>query len=257
MNPIIKFENISVSFNDYPVLENITFSIDEKDFFVIMGPNGGGKTTLLKVLLGLTKPEKGQVTILSKEQRISHLIGYVPQFSSSDREFPINVWDTVLLGRLGKKGLFQRFNDDDHKKTGQALQKVGMQDFKNKQIGLLSEGQRQRVFVARALASDPEILILDEPTASIDKQMSNNIYELLNELKKQITIILVTHDLGTVSGYVTKLACLNRKLYFHNSKELDNKDFEEAYGCPFELVAHGVPHRVYKSHAKGDQDAGI
>jgi zinc transport system ATP-binding protein len=250
MNPVIELKNIYVKYEKQSVLEDISFVVEENDFFTIVGPNGGGKTTLLKVLLGLMKPVKGSVKIGDGKNNASELIGYVPQFSKSDRSFPIDVWETVLLGRLNKQKWFSRFNSEDKRLTEHVLDVVGMLDLKNAQIGELSEGQRQRVFIARALVSEPEILLLDEPTTSVDECIKHNIYDLLNELRKKMTIVLVTHDLGAVSSYITKLACLNRKLYFHNNNELNNEDFEEAYGCPFELVAHGVPHRVYHQHNK-------
>jgi zinc transport system ATP-binding protein len=250
MNEIIRLTDVSVNYGEIPALENITLSVFQHDFLGIIGPNGGGKSTLLRVLLGLVKPSSGTVSIFENQpEQARSQIGYVSQLYSFDRDFPVNVWDVVMMGRYSKAGIFNRYSSDDKKATEKALIRVGMRDYACKQIGKLSGGQQQRVFVARALASEPSLLLLDEPTASIDSTMQAEFYELLAELKKSITIILVSHDIGAVSVYVDKIACLNRQLYYHGSKEITPEILEATYKCPVQLIAHGtVPHRVLKEH---------
>jgi zinc transport system ATP-binding protein len=246
---LIKLEDVWVYYEDVPVLEGVNLSIDEDDFLGIIGPNGGGKTTLLKVILGLVKPSRGEVAVLGgAPERNRKFIGYVAQYSMFDRDFPINVWDVVLMGRCGKVGLVKRFSDEDKKIALEALETVEMLDYKDRQIGRLSGGEQQRVFIARALVAEPRILLLDEPTAGIDMPMQTEFYELLARLKQRIAIVLVSHDISAVSVYVDKIACLNRQLYYHGSKEIGPEVLEATYKCPVQMIAHGVPHRVLKEH---------
>jgi zinc transport system ATP-binding protein len=247
---IVRLQNIWVSYGDVPALEDVTLSIFQHDFLGIIGPNGGGKSTLLKVLLGLVKPDSGDVRIFGNppEQARSR-IGYVSQRPSFDRDFPASVRDVVMMGRYVRAGLFHRYSRMDRYAAEKALARVGMQGYDNKQIGHLSGGQQQRVFVARALVAEPELLLLDEPTASIDPTMQTEFYELLDELKKSLTIVMVSHDIGAVSVYVDKIACLNLQLYYHGSKEITTEILEATYKCPIQLITHGtVPHRVLKEH---------
>jgi zinc transport system ATP-binding protein len=246
---LVKLENIWVHYDGMPILAEINLSVKREDFLGIIGPNGGGKTTLLKVILGLVKPSRGEVTVLGgAPEQNRKFIGYVAQHSMFDRDFPINVWDVVLMGRYGKVGLLKRFNDEDKKIALKALETVEMLDFKDRQIGRLSGGQQQRVFIARALVAEPKLLLLDEPTAGIDMPMQAEFYELLARLKQRMAIVLVSHDISAVSIYVDKIACLNRRLFYHESKEISAEDLEAVYQCPVEMIAHGVPHRVLKEH---------
>ena len=246
---VIRLEDVWVQYDGLPVLEGINLSLKEQDFLGIIGPNGGGKTTLLEVLLGLIEPTCGQVRILgrsAKEGRRS--IGHVPQYTKFDHDFPISVWDVAMMGRLGRRGLFRRYTQDDKRMVAEALHQVEMLELKDRQIGQLSGGQRRRVYIARALASDPKILLLDEPTASVDSRVVGNVYELLQNLNQRVTIILVSHDIGVVSSYVKTIACLNRRLIYHASKEITPEMLEAAYHCPVDLIAHGTPHRVFEQH---------
>lgn len=247
---VVKLEDVWVQYNGVPILEGINLNIEQDDFLGIIGPNGGGKTTLLKVVLGLIHPSHGKVSILDKPPEKSRSrIGYVPQHNLFDREFPISVWDVVLMGRYGKAGLFRRYNSEDKRTTQDALQTVGMLDYKDRQLGKLSGGELQRIFIARALVSEPKLLLLDEPTASVDPAMQTEFYELLERLKQHMAIVLVSHDISAVSIYVDKIACLNRQLYYHGSKELTPEILEATYKCPVQMIAHGVvPHRVLKEH---------
>ncbi len=246
---IVKLEDVWVLFDGVSVLEEVNLSINQHDFLGIIGPNGGGKTTLLKVILGLLKPSRGQVSVFGHTpERGREFVGYVPQYSLFDREFPVNVLNVVLMGRLKHAKRFKRYSEEDKEIAYEALETVGMHDFKDAQIGKLSGGQQQRIFIARALVAERKLLLLDEPMASVDSPMQTELYELFEKLRQQMAIVLVSHDISAVSIYVDKIACLNRKLFYHNTKELTAEDFEATYQCPVEIIAHGVPHRVLREH---------
>ncbi len=248
-NEIVKLENIWVKYDGVVVLEDVNLTIESTNFFGIIGPNGGGKTTLLKVLLGLVKPSSGIVTVLGENPKISRKrIGYVPQHGSFDVNYPINAWEVVMMGRIAKRRIGHRFKEEDKKVAEHSLEVVEMLDFKDRQISKLSGGQQQRIFIARALASNPEMLLLDEPTASVDKHMQTDIFELLKRLSSTIPILMVSHDVGVMSVYVDKVACLNKRMFYHDSGEITSEMLDEAYTCPVEMIAHGVPHRVFKEH---------
>jgi zinc transport system ATP-binding protein len=250
---IVKLKNVGVDYNGTPVLENVNLTVEFGDFLAIIGPNGGGKSTLLKVILGLIIPDRGTATVLGRPADRNHSgIGYVPQYAFFDREFPITVREVVLTARYHKKWFPGRYNSEDKKIAEEVLQTTEMTEYADRQIGQLSGGQQQRVFIARALATGPELLLLDEPTASIDPDMKAEFYKLLARLKKEMSIILVSHDISAVSIYVDMIACLNRRLIYHGSKKITPETLEETYGCPVQLIAHGdVPHRVLKEHDKG------
>ena len=237
---VILLKDVWVHYDSIKVLEGINLTLRQHDFLGIIGPNGGGKSTLLKVILGLIKPSRGTIRVLGDTPQNSRkYIGYVPQYSLFDPDFPMSVWDVVLMGRLGQAGLFKKYSKHDKKMALDALTMVDMLEYKDRQIGNLSGGQRQRVFIARALAANPKLLLLDEPAAGIDTLVQTEFYELLEKLKTKMTIIMVSHDIGAVSVYVDKIACLNNKLFYHDSKELTAEDLEAAYQCPVELIAHG------------------
>jgi zinc transport system ATP-binding protein len=245
----LKIENVTVRFNGFPILQNINLEISENEFLGIIGPNGGGKTTLLKVILGLIKPAAGKISIFGKPpEKARRAIGYVPQYSIFEKDFPISVYDVTAMGRLGKYGLSHKLNSEDKQIVEDSLEKMQIKEIAGKNVGNLSGGQKQRVLIARALASQPKLLLLDEPTASIDAKTGQSFYELLGELNKDISIVLVSHDIGVVSRHVKKIACLNRDLIFHDSKEITKEMLEKTYQCPVDLIAHGVPHRVLDEH---------
>jgi zinc transport system ATP-binding protein len=246
---IVRLEDVWLQFDGVPVLEGIDLSVYEYDFLGVIGPNGGGKTTLLKVILGLVEPNRGKVTVFGHApERGRKYVGYVPQFSLFDREFPISVWDVVLMGRMSHMKRFRRYTEEDTKRADEALKTVEMLDFQDCQIGKLSGGQQQRVFIARALVTEPKLLLLDEPMASVDSPMQTELYDLFEHLRQHMAIVLVSHDISAVSIYVDKIACLNRKLFYHGTKELPMEDLEAAYRCPVDLIAHGFPHRVLREH---------
>ncbi|MBN1888112.1 MAG: metal ABC transporter ATP-binding protein [Thermoflexales bacterium] len=246
---VISIRNLWASYDHEPVLEDVNLSVKERDFIGLIGPNGGGKTTLIKVLLGLLPPQQGEVHILGRQVAEGRrYIGYVPQWVEFDREFPISVWDVARMGRLGSRRLLQRFTARDDEMVEKALCQVDMLHLRKRPIGDLSGGQRQRVYIARALAVDPAILLLDEPTASVDPQASASIYEIIRRLNERVTILLVSHDMNTISSHVKTVGCLNRRLFYHGEKQVTPEMLEAAYQCPVDLIAHGVPHRVFAEH---------
>jgi zinc transport system ATP-binding protein len=251
----VKIEHVSVNVDHTPILEDVTLSIKAHDFLSIIGPNGGGKTTLLKVILGLLEPAKGTVTVFGTSPELGRTsIGYLSQSISIDPNFPIRVFDVVLLGRY--KRPFVDYSDTDTEHAMNALEEVNMVKFAGRQIGKLSGGELQRVLLARALAREPKLLLLDEPTSSIDPEMQNAFYELLLRLKEKMAIVLVTHDISVVSIYVDSVACLNRKLFYHGPTEGAFEKLEDVYQCPIEILAHGIPHRVLRRH-KNDRDSAV
>lgn len=246
---VIQIKGLWAGYDTQPVLEDINLNVMERDFIGLIGPNGGGKTTLLKVLIGLIEPMKGEIHVMGRIPAKGRcFIGYVPQQVAFDREFPISVWDVVKMGRLGCKGVLEKFESEDEKITTDSLHQVGIYDLRSRSIGDLSVGQRQRVYIARALATKPQILLLDEPTASVDPQASENIYELLHDLNKEMTIVMVSHNMDAVSSHVKSIGCINRRLYYHGTKEITEEMVGAIYNCPIDLIAHGVPHRVLAPH---------
>lgn len=248
----IEIKGLWAAYDHESVLEDVNLTVAPLDFVGLIGPNGGGKTTLIKVLLGLVSPTRGRVRIMGKpiEEGRRH-VGYVPQQMHFDRDFPIRAWDVARMGRLGQRRLLQRFTAEDDRVVAEALDSVDLLAFRDRPIGQLSGGQRQRVYIARALASEPEILLLDEPTSSVDPRVSSNIYELLQELNTHITIVLISHDMNAISSYVKTVGCVNRRLFYHNERQLTPEMVQLAYECPVDLIAHGVPHRVFPLHAEG------
>jgi zinc transport system ATP-binding protein len=248
--PVIEVVNMSIHLGSHVVLENVNLTVYQNDFLGVVGPNGGGKTTLLKALLGLLEPSEGEVRVLGKKPALSRRrVGYVPQYGEFDRQFPASVWDVVLLGRLPYAGIFCNFSQNDRYQVQIALEKAGIWELKNAPAGSLSGGQRQRMLIARALVAEPSLLFLDEPAAFVDARAEQDLYALLKELNRQITILLVTHDIGVISSHVTRIACVNRKLFCHEGNELGAATLENLYGCPVDLLAHGAPHRVLKEHS--------
>ena len=246
---VISVRHLWAGYDGETVLEDVNLSVERLDFIGLVGPNGGGKTTLFKVLLGLLPPTRGEVRIMGQSVAAGRRhIGYVPQIVEFDRDFPISVWDVARMGRLRERRLLQRYTAEDDEIVADALRRVDMFALRDRPIGELSGGQRQRVYVARALTAQPEILLLDEPVASVDPRVSTSIYELLTRLNEQITIMMVSHDMSAISSHVKSVGCLNRRLFYHGEKQLTPEMIEMAYQCPIDLIAHGVPHRVFGEH---------
>ncbi len=247
--PIVKLEDVWFSYNKHPVLAGVDMAVYPKDFMALIGPNGGGKTTLLKLMLGLLNPEQGQIQIFgSTPQKVSHRIGYVPQDVNANKNFPITVMDVVLMGRLSPKRKFRRYIKKDRNAALSALEKLEMKKYAHRPVGELSGGQRQRVFIARSLVIDPEILFLDEPTASVDSQGQTELFTILRELNRHSTILVVSHDFLAVSSYVKSVTCVNQRVHQHDAAEVTQEMLDLSYQCPVELVAHGLPHRVLQKH---------
>ncbi|MDV0446043.1 Vitamin B12 import ATP-binding protein BtuD [Methanimicrococcus sp. At1] len=257
--PVLDVEHLWVRYDTHTVLEDVSLRIDGPgEILGIIGPNGGGKTTFLKSVLGLIPISKGSISVFGlPPEKARPYIGYVPQYSKYDYDFPISVMEVVLTGRLKRAGLFHRYSKEDKEAAMHALETVGMTEYKDAQIGQISGGQRQRVFIARALSNDPKFLLMDEPNTGLDTFMQDELYRILDELKKKMAIIVISHDIGAVSAHMDKIACLNRRLYFHDNKEMSREDFIAAYGCSIDLVAHGMPHRVLGTHpyAHGADDS--
>lgn len=233
----IRVENVSFKYNNDLVIENAHFHIKRRSFISFVGPNGGGKSTLAKLILGLLKPLNGTISIFGKSPFDARGdVSYVPQYSNFDLDFPINVQDVVLMGRLKRGKLF--YNKKDKEKSEAALEDVDLKGYGKRHFSELSGGQRQRVLIARAIVSDPEVLILDEPTSNIDKTTENKLYELLFRLNKDMTIILISHDLTFVSENINKVICINKVVKIHPTGHLDETSVDKLFGRPVKVVHH-------------------
>ncbi|NTV02762.1 MAG: ABC transporter ATP-binding protein [Chlorobiaceae bacterium] len=237
---VIVCDRLGVTLGGMKVLDGLSMTVYKGDFLAVLGPNGGGKTTLLRVILGLEQPSSGTVTVFgARPGHAPGRIGYVPQRLFFDRDFPISVEEVVLMGRLPRRRLIQRYGRIDRDRAHEAIETVGLARLKHKRIGTLSGGELQRALIARALAGEPELLLLDEPTASVDPDMKTTVYDLLDRLKERHTIVLVTHDTGTVGHSVSRVACLNCTLDMHGpASSLGTASLERVYGHPVEVVLH-------------------
>ncbi|MBR1369498.1 ABC transporter [Methanocalculus chunghsingensis] len=243
-------EDVSVRYGQNLVLDCVSWEVWEHDFAAVIGPNGGGKTTLLKALLGLLPLSSGRISIFGHSPGEGRrMVGYVPQFHTFDFSYPITVTEMVMQGRLSHiPGLFRRYRDEDHEAAERALGMVGLFGVGDLPISTLSGGQQQRVIIARALAGEPRLLILDEPTVYVDAPTEEQFFSLIATLLDEMTVIIVTHDIGAISGRVNRIACLNRRLYTHGDAMITDDMLISVYGCPVDLIAHGVPHRVLREH---------
>lgn len=234
----ISFEDVSYSYNGLWVLENVHFSVEKGDFLSIVGPNGGGKTTLLKLILGLLKPVAGRVSVFGKSpEHARGFIGYMPQYTQLDPDFPITVMDIVIMGYLNKR-LYGSYSKSERRSAAAALDEVGLIHLSNRSFSELSGGQRQRVLIARAIVSRPEILLLDEPTANIDAEVEGKLQRVLQKLNERMTILVATHDLGFVSKLVKSVICVNRTVAVHPTGEICGKVIQELYHHDQRLVRH-------------------
>jgi len=246
---IIEIENVSFAYDGVPVLRDVTLNIDEGDFVCIVGPNGGGKTTLVRLILGLLHPRTGRIRVFGMSPvRSRHRMGYVPQYSAHDLQFPARVLDVVLVGRLDRAGWLGPYRKRDREAALNALDSVGLYDLAKKSYAALSGGQRQRVLIARALATDPEVLLLDEPTANVDLVGERVLHEILTELNKKLTILMVTHDLGFVPPNIKSVACVNQRCFIHPTSEITGDLITELYGADVRMVHHGQHHHDRGSH---------
>lgn len=249
-NPIIQLTDISASYDEKTVLSHVNLTVYERDFLGVIGPNGGGKTTLIKIILGLLKPASGSVRFYKNEKEVPEIaMGYLPQYNSIDKKFPISVYEVVLSGLNKQKSLFHRYTPEQRELVSRIIARMGLEGLESRAIGELSGGQLQRALLGRALVSNPEVVILDEPNTYIDKRFEAKLYSLLEEINKERAIILVSHNIGTVLQNVKTIACVNETLDYHPDTEVPTEWLEEHFGCPIELLGHGnFPHRILKCH---------
>ena len=261
MKPIIEIKNLNAGYDGRTVLRDVNLTVYDRDFLGIIGPNGGGKTTLIKCILGLLKPTAGEILYhtdspspevagsqcLPLNTRLS--MGYLPQYSSIDRKFPITVEEVILSGLSSQKPLASRFNTRHREKARHVIARMGLEGMEQRAIGALSGGQLQRALLGRAIISDPQVVILDEPSTYIDKRFEARLYELLTEINEECAIILVSHDIGTVLQQVKSIACVNETLDYHPDTGVTTEWLERNFNCPIELLGHGtLPHRVLGEH---------
>jgi zinc transport system ATP-binding protein len=242
---ILELSDVSFAYNGQPAVRGATFSLQKGDFLGVIGPNGGGKTTLVKLILGLLRPDSGSIRVFGED--VSRFrgwprIGYVPQKATNfDQNFPATVFEVASMGRFQRAGMTRRLSQEDYRAVEKALGVVGMLGLRDKRIGDLSGGQQQRVFIARALAGEPELLLMDEPTVGVDAKAQHDFYALLKKLHKDfgISIVLISHDVMVVSRYVNKLACVNINVEFHDvSKGVSQSDLACAYSETMAVVPH-------------------
>lgn len=242
-NPVIEISDVGFSYNGRSVLEGVTLDIERGEFLGLIGPNAGGKSTLLKLILGLLVPDRGTIKVFGDHpESARQRLGYVPQHVAFPRDFPISVEETVMLGRLGQMNLGGRFSREDRRRARAALAAVEIEALCRRSLHELSGGQLQRVLIARALVCEPEVLLLDEPTANIDMRAEEDIFALLKEYNARMTIVVVSHDISFISTYVSRVACLNQRLECHQTSQLDGSLIEQLYGAPMHLINHGHHH---------------
>jgi len=237
----IRFRNVTFGYDGAPVLKDVTFDVARRDFVCVVGPNGGGKTTLLKLVLGLLEPKSGTVRVLDDSPAGARkLVGYMPQRVSLDPAFPVNVLDVVLMGRLRKTRRFGPYSASDKAAAMEMLREVGLTESASRSFAALSGGQRQRVLIARALACEPELLLLDEPTANLDVAVEQEFYDLLKRLneEKRVTVVVVSHDLSFVSSHVRTVICVERTVHVHPTSELSADLMQAVYGRKVRIIRH-------------------
>ena len=256
MTPILILEHITAGYEQKTVLRDVNLTVYDHDFLGIIGPNGGGKTTLVKVILGLLRPLAGKRSFFRNGQPTDNLkMGYLPQYNLIDKKFPISVEEVILSGLSGEKGLLRRYTAGHHARVKEVVARMGLEGLEHRAIGQLSGGQMQRALLGRAVISEPDIVILDEPNTYIDKRFEAKLYELLEEINRHCAIILVSHDIGTILQTVKSIACVNGTLDYHPDTEVPVEWIDRHFGCPIDLLGHGdLPHRVLKCHHHHDTD---
>lgn len=238
-DPVIELSQVTFSYGTVVAVQNVNLEVNAGEFIGIVGPNAGGKSTLLKLMLGLLEPQAGRIRVLGRHPGEARgAVGYVPQYPSFPRDFPISVEQAVLLGRLGTGRMVGGYNREDRIAAARSLDEVEAGDLAPRQLATLSGGQLQRVLLARALVGQPEVLMLDEPTANIDLRLESDIFDLLQSLNERMTIIVVSHDVAFISGYVGRVACINRTLACHRTDAINGQLIQELYGENVHMVAH-------------------
>jgi zinc transport system ATP-binding protein len=240
--PVIELEKVSFSYGGPLVLDRVSLRVPAREFLGVVGPNAGGKSTLIKLILGLLEPDAGRVRLLGKKPAVSRRnAGYVPQYPAFSRDFPITVEQTVLMGRLGRTPVLGGWRRADRAAADRAMQDTEIADLAKRRLSTLSGGQLQRVLLARALACEPRVLLLDEPTANIDMRLETDIFDLLKGLNRRMAILVVSHDVGFVSQYVERVACINRTLMCHSTAAIDGEIIQDLYGTQVHMVEHRHP----------------
>lgn len=248
--PIIQLTDVEIRYETKTVLEDVSLTVYEKDFLGIIGPNGGGKTTLIKAILGLKEIHKGKISFFRDQKPVSRIgIGYLPQYNQIDKSFPISVADVILSGLESRNSLWHRVSSEQKDRVQDMIRQMGLEGMEKRPIGSLSGGQAQRALLGRAIISEPEVVILDEPNTYIDKRFEAQLYELLEEINHTSAIILISHDVGSVVQNVKNIACVNRTLDYHAQEEITDEWLQAKTSCPIDLLGHGdMPHRVLKQH---------
>lgn len=247
MGNILEIESLTAGYGDKVVLRDVSLKVDVLDYIGVIGPNGGGKTTLLKLILGLIKPFSGRISFQGGAINMKE-IGYLPQMAEGDFLFPVTVKDVVLSGLMINKPATGRMTRNDRHLAEMVIGELGLSEYSSAPLSELSGGQRQRVFLGRAVIGSPKLLLLDEPVNFVDNEFEYGFYEKLSEYNKSMAILMVSHDVGTISAHVKSFACVNTNLHYHPSGKITN-DQLRSYGCPIQLVTHGdVPHTVLPKH---------
>ena len=249
MDSLVEIRSLSAGYGQNIVLRDVNLSIQPFDFVGVIGPNGGGKTTLLKALLGLLPPISGEINFSeTMTEGNSHRIGYLPQINNIDRKFPVTVFDVVRSGLMSRKRLTGRYNSEENDRANDLMSEMGISGIRMKAIGELSGGQIQRALLCRALVNSPKLLILDEPNTYVDNRFERELYEKLKVLNEKLAILLVSHDLGTISTYVKSYACVNGSLHYHSGNKV-TPELLKSYECPIQIISHGeIPHTVLYNH---------
>lgn len=254
MRKVLEIANLSVGYEkDNFVLKRVNLSVFEHDFLGIIGPNGGGKTTLLKSVMGLISPSEGTITFYKEGKPCSGInIGYMPQINQIDKKFPISVQEVITSGLTQPKSLFGKYTPAQKAKVQAVASQMGLLDLLEKPIGTLSGGQLQRALLGRSIVDEPDLLILDEPNSYVDKKFESDFYKILTEVNKSTTIVLVSHDIGTVVSLVKNIACVNEGLHYHQGTDISSEWLERSYSYPIEIVGHGslgnLPQRLLHNH---------
>lgn len=252
MKKLLEIKNLTVGYEDKPhVLKNVSLDVFQNDFLGIIGPNGGGKTTLLKTILGLVKPISGDITFFKNDKKTNKInIGYLPQINQIDKKFPISVYDVILSGLTVNNSFLSRYTKSQKEQVEAIATQMGVENLMDRPIGALSGGQLQRTLLGRAIIDNPDMLVLDEPNSYVDKRFETSFYKILEEINKNTAIILVSHDVGTVISLVKNIACVNEGLHYHPGANVTTDWLEKTYSsCPIEIVGHGdFPHRVLEKH---------
>ncbi len=245
---LVKLKDITFGYNSESVVQDVNLEIKRGDFIGMIGPNGGGKSTIIKLIMGLLKPWKGSISRGQNLLGEAIKIGYLPQYQDFDKSFPITVEEVILSGLQSSANQRAKITKADKARAKESLVQLGIEGIQKRAIGQLSGGQMQRVFLGRALIAKPDLIILDEPVTYVDNRFEHEMYEILDKLNQDTGILLVSHDVGQIVSYVKTIACVNRMLHYHPSNRITD-EILQSYNCPIELITHGkVPHRVLHTH---------